>query len=127
MRQHNIFCLYVVSGVVRRADITPNHTRHHVYTLYVICEINASGWFYYKENLLCWTAVGRSTFDVSFTHKKCIGKYAVRWENFSVQYMAPGLFRREDRRSVYFIASFNDALIYSVYTMLTVDELNMGS
>jgi hypothetical protein len=32
MRQHNMFCFYVVSSVVRHADCNPHHTRHHVKT-----------------------------------------------------------------------------------------------
>jgi hypothetical protein len=36
MWQHNVFCLYVMSGVVRSEDCTPHHTRHHIYTLYIM-------------------------------------------------------------------------------------------
>jgi hypothetical protein len=36
MQQNNIFCSYVVSGVVRRGDCTPHYTRNHRYTLYVM-------------------------------------------------------------------------------------------
>jgi hypothetical protein len=30
MWQHNIQCIYMVSGMVRRAVWTPHHTGHHV-------------------------------------------------------------------------------------------------
>jgi hypothetical protein len=36
MRQHKIQCIYVMFGVVRCADCTPQHTKHHVCTIYNI-------------------------------------------------------------------------------------------
>ena len=44
-----------------------------------------------------------------------------------IQYVAPGLCRGEVRCFMYFVASFNDAVIDSDYTMLTVDGWNVGS